>query len=51
LALAHIIKNKAEAAYRRQDQLEKRVALMQLWQNYIEMSPSNAKVQPLKKRA
>ena len=36
LALAHTIKNKSEAAYRRQDQLEKRVKLMQLWQQYVE---------------
>jgi integrase len=31
LALAHTIKNKAEAAYRRQDQLEKRINLMEEW--------------------
>jgi integrase len=31
LALAHTIKNKAEAAYRRQDQLEKRTRLMEDW--------------------
>ena len=31
LALAHTIQNKAEAAYRRQDQLEKRMALMEDW--------------------
>ena len=31
LALAHTIKNKAEAAYRRQDQLEKRRILMEDW--------------------
>ena len=36
LALAHTIKNKAEAAYRRQDQLEKRVKLMQQWQTFID---------------
>jgi integrase len=36
LALAHTIKNKAEAAYRRQDQLDKRAKLMQLWQQYVE---------------
>jgi integrase len=36
LALAHTIKNKAEAAYRRQDQLEKRASLMADWQKYIE---------------
>jgi integrase len=36
LALAHTIANKAEAAYRRQDQLEKRAKLMQQWQTYVE---------------
>jgi len=35
LALAHTIKNKAEAAYRRQDQLEKRALLMTDWERYI----------------
>ena len=47
LALAHTIKNKAEAAYRRKDQLEKRVTLMQLWQNYIETKQSTSTVLPL----
>ncbi len=36
LALAHTIKNKSEAAYRRQDQLEKRALLMQQWQQHME---------------
>ena len=36
LALAHTIKNKAEAAYRRQDQLEKRARLMEDWAIFIE---------------
>ncbi len=36
LALAHTIKNQAEAAYRRGDQLEKRAALMQRWQRYVD---------------
>lgn len=36
LALAHTIQNKAEAAYRRQDQLEKRACLMGDWGNFIE---------------
>ena len=35
LALAHTIKNKAEAAYRRGDQLEKRRELMSKWAEYI----------------
>ena len=35
LALAHTIKNKSEAAYRRQDQLEKRAKLMGDWVKFI----------------
>ena len=34
LALAHTIKNKAEAAYRRGDQLERRRELMAAWDDY-----------------
>ena len=37
LALAHTIKNQAEAAYRRGDQLERRRELMDVWANYIEI--------------
>ena len=40
LALAHTIPNKAEAAYRRQDQLEKRAKLMQQWQRYVDSKPT-----------
>ena len=36
LALAHTIKNKAEAAYRRGDQLERRRELMNSWEQFIE---------------
>jgi integrase len=36
LAIAHIIDSKAEAAYRRGDQLEKRHALMSDWQRFAE---------------
>ena len=36
LALAHTIKNKAEAAYRRGDQLERRRELMAEWNKFIE---------------
>ena len=35
MALAHVIKNKAEAAYRRGDLLEKRRALMHAWSAYV----------------
>ncbi len=31
MALAHIVGNKVEAAYRRGDMLEKRRAMMQAW--------------------
>jgi integrase len=36
LAIAHVIDSKAEAAYRRGDQLEKRHALMADWQRFAE---------------
>jgi integrase len=35
MALAHVIKDKAEAAYRRGDLLEKRRALMDAWSAYV----------------
>ena len=38
LALAHTIKNQAEAAYRRGDQLERRRKLMDAWSKYIELN-------------
>ena len=41
LALAHTIQNKAEAAYRRQDQLEKRACLMSDWEGFIEKCMEN----------
>ena len=51
LALAHTIKNQAEAAYRRGDQLEKRAKLMQLWQQYVELPAHSASVIPIQKQA
>ncbi len=51
LALAHTIRNRAEAAYRRQDQLEKRSKLMQQWQNYIDTKPVKGSVVALRKAA
>lgn len=44
LALAHTIRNKAEAAYRRLDQLEKRTQLMNQWQVFVETPPSAGSV-------
>ncbi len=34
-ALAHVIGNKAEAAYRRSDALEKRRAMMEEWAGFV----------------
>lgn len=41
MALAHTIKNEAEAAYRRGSLLEKRRVLMNQWQTYIETPQGN----------
>jgi integrase len=40
-ALAHVIANKVEAAYRRSDALEKRRELMQAWADYCEPKAGN----------
>ncbi len=50
LALAHTIKNQAEAAYRRGDQLAKRAKLMQLWQQYVDSPKSLDVVVPITTR-
>lgn len=51
MALAHSIKDKVEAAYRRGDMLEKRVALMQDWADYLnDCTPSTEQVSELVKR-
>jgi integrase len=51
LALAHTIKNKAEAAYRRQDQLDKRIPLMQLWSSYINTPITKAELIPFNRKS
>ena len=51
LALAHTIKDKAEAAYRRQDQLEKRFKLMEQWGAYVARQPQAATVTQIGKAA
>ncbi len=45
-ALAHVIGDKAEQAYRRSDALEKRRDLMEAWANYCEPG-SRGKIIPL----
>jgi len=51
MALAHVIENKVEAAYRRGDMFDKRRKMMQEWANYLTKPKSKAKVVPLKKQA
>jgi integrase len=47
-ALAHTVKDKTEAAYRRGDLFEKRRKMMQAWADYLEM-PQAAQVLAFKK--
>jgi integrase len=49
-ALAHVIENKTEAAYRRGDLFEKRRKLMEAWANYC-AAPKSGKVVSFKRRA
>ena len=50
-ALAHVIGDKAEQAYRRSDALEKRRALMDAWAAYCEPSSADEKITPLRRKA
>ena len=49
MALAHVIENKVEAAYRRGDLFAKRRKMMQAWADYVNMQ--QAEVIPLNKHA
>jgi integrase len=50
-ALAHVIGDKAEQAYRRSDALEKRRKLMDAWTAYCEPKATDGKVTPLRRKA
>jgi integrase len=50
MALAHVVSNKVEAAYRRGDLFEKRRRLMDAWAEYCERGQSTAEVTPLRAR-
>jgi integrase len=50
-ALAHVMGDKAEQAYRRSDALEKRRPLMTAWAAYCELSSADGKVSPLRRKA
>lgn len=47
MALAHVIPDKTEAAYRRGDLFEKRAKLMVQWANYVASSPERDNVREL----
>jgi integrase len=49
-ALAHVVADKVEAAYRRTDVFERRHNLMEAWGTFCECSASVAKVVPLTQR-
>jgi integrase len=48
MALAHVVSNETEAAYRRGDLYDKRKALMQAWSGYLAASPDE-KVIPIRR--
>ncbi len=48
-ALAHVVKDKSEAAYRRNTALPKRRLLMEAWAKYATMPASTGKVIPMRK--
>ena len=50
-ALAHVVGNKVEAAYRRGDLFEKRRKLMDAWAQYCNAPAAGAKVVPIGRRA
>ena len=47
MALAHVIQNKVEAAYRRGDLFDKRREMMQAWADYLEGLKTGANVIPM----
>lgn len=49
MALAHTIKNAAEAAYRRGDLMEKRAKLMQDWARFIDTPSTTGDVTPIRR--
>ena len=51
MALAHALKDKTEAAYRRGDLFEKRRRLMESWARYCATKPAQGKVTSLRKRS
>ncbi len=51
MALAHVIENKVEAAYRRGDLFAKRRKMMQEWADYLDKLKTGAEIIPIKQNA
>ena len=51
MALAHVVDDKVEAAYRRGDLFEKRRQLMEAWARFCETTKPQAGVVPISKLA
>ena len=49
MALAHVVKNAVEAAYRRGDLFDKRARLMAAWSEYCAQAPTSSVVVPIRK--
>jgi integrase len=50
MALAHVVDDKVEAAYRRGELLEKRRRLMEAWANYCNSAPIAGEIVPIRAR-
>lgn len=51
MALAHVIQDKTEAAYRRGDLFAKRALMMADWAKYIDRKPGKGTVTPIRRKA
>ena len=51
MALAHVVDDKVEAAYRRGDLFEKRRQLMEAWARFCETTRIQAEIVPISSRA
>jgi integrase len=51
MALAHVIENKVEAAYRRGNLFEKRRKMMQAWSNYLSIIEADIEILPISKNS
>jgi hypothetical protein len=51
MALAHVIENKVEAAYRRGDLFAKRRRMMQEWADYLDKLKDGAEIIPINQSA